>query len=94
MAERRGCLRTVKGMELKSKHQSTYENWWLGKHTETTHFKDYPKSEDMINGVVEKVQYIGNSVSGVVELTLDNGFVYLVSSRTSFRPTKTDVKII
>jgi phosphopantetheine adenylyltransferase len=94
MTERRGSMRTARGIELKNNHQNTYENWWLGKHIETTHLKDYPNSEEMISGVVKNVKYIGNSVSGVVELTLDNGFVYLVSSRTSYRPTKTDVKII
>jgi hypothetical protein len=94
MAERRGSIRTVKGIELENKHQLTYEKWWLGKHIETNLFKDYPISEDMINGIVENVKYVGNSVSGVVELTLDNGFVYLVGSRTSYRPTKADVKIL
>lgn len=95
MTERNGNRCTEKGIKLKAKHQATYEKWWLGKFIETNYYKNYPESEEFISGVVKEVTYIGNSVSGVVELILEDGYKYLVSaSGSSFRPTKSDVKCI
>jgi hypothetical protein len=95
MAERNGSNRTQGGLELEAKHQSTYEKWWLGKCIETEYFKNYPESDEKIKGIVEKVEYIGNSMVGVVNLTLDSGFVYLVGgANNGFRPKKSDVKVL
>jgi len=88
MAERNGSNRTKGGLALEAKHQTTYENWWLGKLIETPHLKEGKK----IKGVAKKVEYIGNSMVGVVEITLDNGFKYLVGgSNKAFKPKKSDV---
>lgn len=72
--------RTSKGDELIKKHQERYEKWWLNKNT--------------IFGLVKNVEYIGNSVYGVVKLTLHDGSNQFVSSRNSFRPKKTDLQIL
>ena len=81
--------RTAKGDQAKAKHQATYENWWMNKCIATP-FKENGKP--VLRKIV-KVEYIGNSVYGVVELTLDNGVRRFVSSRNSFRPKKTDLKL-
>jgi len=95
MAERKGSNRTTKGIELENKHQDNYNKWWLGKHIETPYFKNYPESEDKISGIAIKVEYLGNSMCGVVEITLDNGYKYIVGGSTSsYRPCKTDVKCV
>ena len=88
MAERNGSNRTQGGLALEAKHQETYNRWWLGKMIETPHLKDGEK----IKGFAKKVEYIGNSMVGVVEITLDNGYKYLVGgSNKAFKPKKSDV---
>ena len=88
MAERKGSNRTQGGLELQDKHQSMYEKWWMGKLIETPYIRDGKK----IKGIAEKVEFLGNSMAGVVEITLDNGFIYLVSgSDKAFKPRKSDV---
>lgn len=88
MAERNGSNRTQGGLALEAKHQETYEKWWLGKLIETPYLKEGKK----IKGFAEKVEYIGNSMVGVVEITLDNGYKYLVGgSNKAFKPKKSDV---
>lgn len=90
MAERNGSNRTQGYLELEAKHrhQKTYEDWWLGKLIETPYLKD----GENIKGVAEKVKFIGNSIVGVVEITLDNGFIYLVGgSNKAFKPKRSDV---
>lgn len=80
--------RTIKGDELKAKHQERYEKYWIGK------IMDEPA---VINGKPAKgeivgVEYVGNSVYGMVILVLENGCEYPVSGR-GFRPKKDDVKL-
>ncbi len=88
MAERNGSNRTQGGLDLEAKHQATYENWWLGKLIETPYLKDGKK----IKGAAKKVEFIGNSMDGDVEITFDNGFKYLVGgSNKAFKPNKRDV---
>ena len=72
--------RTLKGDELMKKHQECYNKWWLNKNTKY--------------GKIVNVEYIGNSVYGIVEITLQNGLKQFVSSRESFRPRKSDLEIL
>lgn len=81
--------RTVRGDELRRKHQDTYEKWWLGK-----------KVTEIIGGgrfdppiTITKVEYIGNSVYGVVRLTDNNGNQYYPSSN-GMRPPKYNVSVV
>lgn len=81
--------RTEKGDILRIKHQITYNKWWLGK---------YIKSPSKFNGKsaigkITKVEYIGNSVYGIVKIYLDNGCEFMLSSRDSFRPRKSDLEV-
>lgn len=75
--------RTVKGDELKAKHQATYSKWWLNK---------IIKAGQTQQKVVE-VRYIGNSVYGSVILVLEDGSEY-VPPCYGFRPTKDSVVVI
>lgn len=94
MPERKGIYRTAKGLDLETKHQNTYVRWWLGKHVQTPYYEN-SEHKKLITGKVEKVEYIGNSMTGIVELTLECGFVYLVSGPGSAkRPRKKDVEVI
>lgn len=94
MVERKGSKRTIEGMNLERKHSEKYKEWWLDKKIDTGYFKNYPISKDTITGIAKKVEYIGNSMCGVVEITLDNGFCYTVGGGSSYRPCKDDVKCV
>ena len=83
---------TAKGRELKQKHQDTYEKWWLGRYIDHSPEKLNGK---LVKGVIENIEYIGNSVYGVVVLTLNNGIEWTVStSLNAYRPRKTDVNVV
>lgn len=83
--------KTEKDKELVLEHQATYEKWWLGETVDST---------QVINGVpakgkVTKVKYIGNSISGSVEITLNNNCIVFVSAFGSgYRPNKDDLYYI
>lgn len=86
MAERNGSRRTSKGLALERKHQETYEKWWLGK------MIVIPNNVDDTPKLVTKVEYIGNSVVGVVKLHFEDGTHQLVGSGArGYRPRKKDV---
>lgn len=74
--------RTIRGDELRREHQARYEKWWLNKVTSNVN-----PPEKII-----KVEYIGNSVYGVVRLTTESGKEIYPTS--NYRPTKDSVKII
>ena len=79
---------TPNGEELKKKHQATYERWWLGKYFVGFFHKKDRQPQKIIN-----VEYIGNSVYGVVRLTLADGTeVYPMSN--GYKPLKSDISVI
>lgn len=80
--------KTVNGQRLKRKHQDTYEKWWLGKYIH----EDYLVNGKPVNGKIIKVTYYGNSVYGVVSVTLDNGAEHNVSSG-GMRPRRSDLEV-
>ena len=80
--------KTKKGEELVAKHQATYEKWWVGKEVDST---------QIINGIPAKgkvlnVKYIGNSMSGCVQVNLDNGCEMIISPLDGgYKPNKDDL---
>ena len=94
MTERKGSRRTIEGMNLERNHSDKYKEWWLGKNIDSGYLRNYPNSKETICGIAVKVEYIGNSMAGQVEITLDNGFCFTVKGGRHYRPRKTDVKCV
>jgi hypothetical protein len=90
MPNYKGSNRTAKGLELEKKHQQRYEKWLLGKTSTST---------ELVNGLpvagkIIKVEYIGNSVYGIVRLDIETGAYTLIGSMEGHRPTKADFHFV
>jgi len=80
--------RTIKGDQLRRKHQATYDKWWLGKYF-IGHFNTTTCNPTKII----KVEYFGNSMCGSVLLTLEDGS-QVCPHTPGYRPTKDSINVI